>query len=119
VKRCVFEKMIDAYGPEIEYFEPGTGRREHHLWPVMVRHGMLLPEDFGMCAIARDLGFEVYADWNTVLRHLGTATYPCVSLTPDNVRYCHELMESDVQSEKARQQERVSGVLSRAKYVTP
>jgi hypothetical protein len=115
VKRCVFEKMIDAHGPEIEYFEPATGRREYHLWPVMVRHGMLLSEDFGMCAIARDLGFEVCADWETVLRHLGAAIYPCVSLTPDNVRSCHELLEADVQSEKIRQRERMSEALSRAK----
>lgn len=83
VKRRVFERMIEAYGPQIAY-SPDAGEEggtKHDFFPVGVYrtpdgHGRYLSEDWYFCQRWLDLGGEVWADLTVVHHHIGRAVYP-------------------------------------------
>jgi hypothetical protein len=99
VKREVFERMIEAFGPEIGYtaYDCEGGHTEHDFFRVGVFHeqenkvSRLYSEDWGFCERARELGYKIYVDPKIALKHIGQASYPlnplpvlckeCLSLT--------------------------------------
>jgi len=81
VKREVFEEMARQL-PEIAFSDDYvTGRIEWDFFPVGVQEDYdgvrkYESEDWGLCRLARRLGFEIYADPAVTLQHIGAATYP-------------------------------------------
>jgi FkbM family methyltransferase len=81
VRRSVISAMIEKYGEDIHYPCDTTGRIEHDLWPVGVHKfadgtRRYLSEDWAFCQRWLDMGGEVYADRQCVLKHIGTTTFP-------------------------------------------
>jgi hypothetical protein len=82
VKREVFERMIEAFGPEIGYtaYDCEGGRTEHDFFRVGVFHeqenkvSRLYSEDWGFCERARELGYKIYVDPKIALKHIGQAS---------------------------------------------
>ena len=106
IRRDVFERMIATNGPEIAYTDPVTGESDYNLWQSGVTDGHFYGEDFKFCDVARELGFTVFGDWNVILPHLGTASYPLRTFTPPEVAHCHELLEAGNQNNKMQERER-------------
>lgn len=82
ISRRVFEKMIEAYGKDIEYsLDEHEEIKEHDFWSCGVYSfpdgsKRYLSEDWFFCQRAIDLGFTVYGDNGITLRHSGSAIYP-------------------------------------------
>jgi hypothetical protein len=81
VKRVVFEKMIEAFGEQIKYYEAEINTPRYDFFDMprepdekgVVRK---VSEDYHFCNQARRLGFTVYADTHVIVRHIGNAIYP-------------------------------------------
>lgn len=82
IRRRVFEKMIEAYGKDLQYEPDETGGRiEHDFWSVGIYNfpdgtRRYLSEDWYFCQRWLDLGGKVYGDTGIMVRHVGTAVYP-------------------------------------------
>ena len=81
IKREVFEKMVEYYGPWISYNCDGSKRKEYDFWAVGPHQypdgsRRYLSEDWMFCQRWIDQGGKVYADAGVVLRHVGQAIYP-------------------------------------------
>ena len=81
VRRHVFERMIEEYGPWIGYMSDGTKRKEWDFWAVGPHqfpdgNRRYLSEDWMFCQRWLDIGGKVYADAGIVLKHIGQAVYP-------------------------------------------
>jgi len=82
VRRDVFERMIAVDGPDIAYkqdFPPY--RQEYAFWRQGVSQtcgqpSRFLTEDWMFCQRWNELGGEIYADSQVVLRHVGRTVYP-------------------------------------------
>ena len=85
VSRHVFNSMILADGAEIGYeCDAPPHRKEFDFWRVGVRstgdvRRRYLSEDWYFCQRWLELGGKVYADYETVLRHVGQAVWPLES----------------------------------------
>src|SRR6266496_4175254 len=113
IRRDVFERMIATYGPEIAYTDPVTRELDYNLWQTTIHKGHFYGEDYTFCERARELGFQIFGDWNVILPHLGTASYPLRTFTPPEVAHCHELLEAGNQNNKMQERERATEALSR------
>jgi hypothetical protein len=85
IRRDVFETMIAALGPEIEYISTdtrtGRSRQQWDFFSIGIRwcedgKPRYLSEDFYFCERARELGFKVYVDLRVMLGHIGQVTFP-------------------------------------------
>jgi hypothetical protein len=80
IKRRVFEKMIEAFGDEITYYEAEIDKLRYDFFdmPRQLDCGKIrkISEDWHFCNKARELGFKVYGDTRVILRHIGTAVFP-------------------------------------------
>jgi hypothetical protein len=85
IARGVFERMIEVDGPDIVYqHDTEPYRTEHDFWRIGVRmtedqRRRYLSEDWFFCQRWLELGGEVYADTQVVLRHIGSAIFPLES----------------------------------------
>jgi hypothetical protein len=75
VQRAVLEKMRDSH-LAARYIVDGTDIVEYEFFPFRVVNGRLRSEDWAFCDNAHALGFDVYADTQNVVMHMGTAIYP-------------------------------------------
>lgn len=81
IKRCVFEKMVEAFGEQIKYYEAEINTLRYDFFDMprepddegFVRK---ISEDYHFCNQARKLGFTVYGDTHVIVRHIGTAIFP-------------------------------------------
>jgi hypothetical protein len=73
VHRSVFQSMIDSGSAPVY---TNHGEDQWDFFPVGVRDGEYLSEDWLLCDLARSLGFKVMLDTRIQLRHQGLATYP-------------------------------------------
>ena len=85
IRRDVFETMVAALGPSIEYVTAACDSREDHRKWIFFPVGMhldedgiqtYLSEDFYFCVRARELGFKVYVDLRVIPGHIGKVTFP-------------------------------------------
>ena len=70
----VFE-AIEKRFPERAYQHKGRPVR-HEYFPIGVYHGEFLGEDVFFCRLAKECGFDIWADTQVVIGHIGTATFP-------------------------------------------
>ena len=83
ISRSVFERMIDAFGDEMEYWvDPDHSVKEYdffHVGPYRYKDGRktrFLSEDWWFCQKWMDLGGKVWLDFGCILKHSGNAVYP-------------------------------------------
>lgn len=89
IAREVFEAMIERF-PQIAYptVHPGNGAVQTTMWNFFFQgvkqqvnqEGVMAPrflgEDYGFCHLARECGFEIYADTQLIIPHTGKIDYP-------------------------------------------
>lgn len=94
ISRCVFEKMIKAFGSEIAYISDHDHKTlEYDFWHMGVYeypdgHRRYLSEDWWFCQMWRDLGGKVWADQAVILRHSGQILYPLKHQEEEIFRHC-------------------------------
>jgi hypothetical protein len=81
IRRDVFETMVAALGPSIEYISAEGDRRLWNFFPVGMHWNedcisRYLSEDFYFCVRARELGFKVYVDLRVIPGHIGKVVFP-------------------------------------------
>lgn len=87
IHRSVFERMIQERGQDMAYRCDSTGRLEYDFWKVGVCRftdgtARYLSEDWYFCQNAIDLGYRIWADTRTVLKHLGQVAFPVGGAVP-------------------------------------
>jgi hypothetical protein len=78
VAREVFERMIETYGPQIEYvsdFDEGS-KTMWDFFSVGVVNRRYLSEDWYFCNRWLEMGGEIFADVRAKFGHIGKITYP-------------------------------------------
>jgi hypothetical protein len=79
IRRDVFEAIREkhpelAYNKENDEADMSAGYFDY--FPVGVKDGRYLSEDYYFCHMARECGYKIYYDTNVLVQHRGTATYP-------------------------------------------
>ena len=78
IKREVFQAMIAKY-PEIAYVDNLAANRGQTKWdffPMGVKNGIYLTEDWFFCVKARELGYDIWIDATDHVYHEGMIAYP-------------------------------------------
>ncbi len=81
IARQAFERMLEADGEKIRYYQDWTPYREEFaFWRQTVREvngrKRFLTEDWNFCYRYRELGGKIFADTQVILRHAGRAVWP-------------------------------------------
>jgi len=80
MNKVVLESIKEKFKEEIEYQNDVNGSLEWDFFRVgVVDFGdkkRFLSEDWGLCYLARECGYKVYADTRIILRHDGSIVYP-------------------------------------------